>query len=866
MKTIFKYLCLIATFIMLSFSLSYALEFDLDTDGYIDIDYMPLDELWTFQEGVTVSTGKHVTVGTTQWDDGSDKIEGNIIADDSIDDDAIDFTDLTLLDFGLAITHDTAAELDALYEAELNNSAGLLSALSDETGTGVAVFGTTPTFTTSIILGTTTIDETEIGILDGLTGVTGSDVSVVTGTAGTSTYHAVWNADGDLVGGLAPLAITHDTSGELDALYEAELDNSAGLLAALSDETGTGVAVFGTAPTFTTSITMGSAELSEAELEILDGATLSTTQINYLANATGTTGTSTTNLVFSASPTFTGTETHAADSIAHTSIYSGTTSLDETTAADDSGASIIGVFDEFDNSSASNVQDVLDDLDAAIVASGSGDVTAAGDCASGECLDGSVDGGTSITLYDAQGATTLSVGDNAAAVALTLPIVTGTLLTADGVGTSLTALNGENIQDDTIDDDSIDFDDVTLLDFGLAITHDTADELDALYEAELNDSAGLLAALDDETGTGVAVFGTAPTFTTGITITGANADPDAAGNIRYDTTVTGLADGALAWYDQDEIRYIVDLDTLPVTNGYFISYNATDDKFEMTAPTLTATDFALTADADAGDKDIKSINGLYGVDDAVYIDMGTDGYLDIEADTLIRLLGPTTSTGSYDATISTTVAGGETGIFSYPTHITNALTGELIAVRGSARVDAIDSAAGTVMGGKFQSGNMGTGTDLLTATGVYSEVVNKIPSGATTWTNAIAFEANLDLNQGSAGNVNTITNAYLFYGNYNLPTTDLYSTVTNGYGIFVRNEAVGGTGQMLDAAFYADDLNHNSGVYGWDFGLDFSGITSGILEDDCPRVIGQPEYLWEPARPKHGKVIITVESVDSEAP
>lgn len=35
---------------------------------------------------------------------------------------------------------------------------------------------------------------------------------------------------------------------------------------------------------------------------------------------------------------------------------------------------------------------------------------------------------------------------------------------ASGVGTALTALNGENIQDDTIDDDSIDFADITLAD------------------------------------------------------------------------------------------------------------------------------------------------------------------------------------------------------------------------------------------------------------------------------------------------------------------------------------------------------------------------------------------------------------------
>ena len=37
-----------------------------------------------------------------------------------------------------------------------------------------------------------------------------------------------------------------------DALYEAELDNSSGLAAALSDETGSGAAVFATSPTLTT--------------------------------------------------------------------------------------------------------------------------------------------------------------------------------------------------------------------------------------------------------------------------------------------------------------------------------------------------------------------------------------------------------------------------------------------------------------------------------------------------------------------------------------------------------------------------------------------------------------------------------------
>lgn len=65
-----------------------------------------------------------------------------------------------------------------------------------------------------------------------------------------------------------------------------------------------------------------------------------------------------------------------ADTVTALSVYVGTTSLEETTAANDSGASIVGVFDEFANSNSANVQDVLDDLDAAITA-GSGNVTVA---------------------------------------------------------------------------------------------------------------------------------------------------------------------------------------------------------------------------------------------------------------------------------------------------------------------------------------------------------------------------------------------------------------------------------------------------------------------------------------------------------
>lgn len=100
--------------------------------------------------------------------------------------------------------------------------------------------------------------------------------------------------------------------------------------------------------------------------------------------------------------------------------------------------------------------------------SGSGDVTGVGDCASGACLDGTSDGGTTISLYDGDSHKgTIDVPDIAGDVTYTLPSATSTLLATDGVGTALTALNGENIQDDTIDDDSIDFADVTGVDITL---------------------------------------------------------------------------------------------------------------------------------------------------------------------------------------------------------------------------------------------------------------------------------------------------------------------------------------------------------------------------------------------------------------
>jgi len=47
-------------------------------------------------------------------------------------------------------------------------------------------------------------------------------------------------------------------------------------------------------------------------------------------------------------------------------------------------------------------------------------------------------------------------------------------------------------------------------------------------------------------------------------------------------------------------------------------------------------------------------------------------------------------------------------------------------------------------------------------------------------------------------------------------------------------------------------------------GIEDGLVKAGIIEDDCPAVVGHPSYDWEKARPKHGKVRVIVEEVSDE--
>jgi len=162
-----------------------------------------------------------------------------------------------------------------------STSANLAAALTDETGTGAAVFATSPTFVTPVLGTPTSVTLTNGTGLPISSGVSGLGAGIAT-FLGTST--------------------------------------SANLAAALTDETGTGAAVFATSPTFVTPVlgTPTSVTLTNGTgLPISSGvsglgagiaAFLATpTSANLAAALTDETGTGA--AVFAGSPTFTGTVT-----------------------------------------------------------------------------------------------------------------------------------------------------------------------------------------------------------------------------------------------------------------------------------------------------------------------------------------------------------------------------------------------------------------------------------------------------------------------------------------------------------------------------------------------------------------------------
>lgn len=153
----------------------------------------------------------------------------------------------------------------------LVNSAGLRSALSDETGTGVAVFATSPTLVTPD-LGTPSagVATNLTGTATGLTAGAANGLKSATTTVSTSAASAPSTGQA-LIATSSSTATWQALPGGGDALTSGSLaqfaaTTSAQLAGILTDETGSGANVFATSPTLVTPLlgTPTSATLTNA--------------------------------------------------------------------------------------------------------------------------------------------------------------------------------------------------------------------------------------------------------------------------------------------------------------------------------------------------------------------------------------------------------------------------------------------------------------------------------------------------------------------------------------------------------------------------------------------------------------------------
>jgi len=145
---------------------------------------------------------------------------------------------------GLATTSGNLSQFGSTTSSQL---AGVIS---DETGSGSLVFGTSPTITTPTIISPTV---SNLYLSDGLILVEGTtndnnEMSLVVGTLSADRTITFPDATGTVA----------LTANKLSAFAST---TSAELASVISNETGSGSLVFGTSPTFTTSVIAGSASM-----------------------------------------------------------------------------------------------------------------------------------------------------------------------------------------------------------------------------------------------------------------------------------------------------------------------------------------------------------------------------------------------------------------------------------------------------------------------------------------------------------------------------------------------------------------------------------------------------------------------------